>query len=179
LQTITATANNGWQFTGWTGSGITAPDAASTTVLVDGDKTVTANFSELNHYVIWASASAQGLTAGVNDGPNDDPDHDGITNLLEFTLGGLPMVSSRTILPVLTKSSGGWVFEYDRSALSLAPATTQVVEYGDDLTGWTAVTIPDTSAGIVSVTPGTSSDHVTVTIPSMAAMGFVRLKVTQ
>ncbi len=91
----------------------------------------------------WAADPAQGLTAGVNDGPNDDPDHDGIVNLMEFTLGGAPMVSGQAILPKLTKSTAGvWAFEYDRSDLSLAPATTQVVEYGDDLTGWTAVTIP-------------------------------------
>ncbi len=53
-------------------------------------------------YQAWAADSAQGLTAGVNDGPLDDPDHDGIANLLEFVLGGAPLVSSQAILPVLT-----------------------------------------------------------------------------
>ncbi len=130
-------------------------------------------------YSAWASAPAQGLTAGVNDGPLDDPERDGVCNLLEFVLGGAPMVSSRTVLPTLTPSGNNWLFEYNRSDLSLPPATTQVVEYGSELTGWTPVTIPATSAGIVTITPGSPSDHVTVTIPSPGAKGFVRLKVTQ
>ena len=33
-------------------------------------------------YTSWATSPAQGLTVGVNDGPTDDPDHDGISNLL-------------------------------------------------------------------------------------------------
>ena len=89
------------------------------------------------------------------------------------------MVSSRTVLPTLTPSGNNWLFEYNRSDLSLSPATTQVVEYGSDLAGWTMVTIPTTSAGIVTITPGSPSDHVTVTIPSPGTKGFVRLKVTQ
>jgi hypothetical protein len=135
---------------------------------------------EPSPFSIWAADPAQGLTAGVNDGPNDDPDHDGIANLLEFTLGGAPMVSGQAILPKLTHSTGGvWEFEYDRSDLSLAPATTQVVEYGDDLTGWTAVPVPPTSNAVVTITPGSPSDHVKVSIPNPGSQLFVRLKVTQ
>lgn len=126
----------------------------------------------------WASDPAQGLTPGVNDGPLQDPDHDGISNLLEFALGGKPMVAARSILPVLSKSAGAWAFEYDRSDAAQA-STTQIVEYGSDLTGWTAVTIPATSGGSVTITPGTPSDHVKVLIPTPGARTFVRLKVTQ
>jgi hypothetical protein len=127
-------------------------------------------------FAAWAGNPAQGLTAGLNDDPADDPDHDGISNLLEFALGGEPMVSSLAVLPVLTKSAGEWVFEYDRSALSKS-STTQAVEYGSDLTGWTAVPIPASSGGSVTVTPGASSDHVKVTFPPPGAMRFVRLRV--
>ena len=136
----------------------------------DGTLTVT------NPFDTWATA--QGLTVG-NNAPLDDPDRDGICNLLEFALGGAPMVSARTILPTLTQNGNNWVFEYNRSDLSLSPATTQVVEYGSDFAGWTAVTIPTTSAGIVTIAPGSPSDHVTVTIASPGAKCFVRLKVTQ
>jgi autotransporter-associated beta strand protein len=152
---------------------VTAQDGSTQAYIV----TVSA---EPSPFSIWAADPAQGLTAGVNDGPNDDPDHDGIANLLEFALGGVPMVSGQAILPKLTKSTGGvWEFEYDRSDLSLAPATTQVVEYGDDLTGWTAVPVPTTSNAVVTITPGSPSDHVKVSIPNPGSQLFVRLKVTQ
>ena len=130
-------------------------------------------------YTSWAADPAQGLTAGVNDGLLDDPDHDGIANLMEFVLAGAPMVSSQVILPALTKSAGAWVFEYERSDISMAPATTQVVEYGSDLSGWTSVTIPATTGGIVTITLGSPSDHVVVTLPSQGNQTFVRLKVSQ
>ena len=129
-------------------------------------------------YVAWASNVAQGLTTGVNDGPLNDPDRDGIYNFMEFALSGAPMVSSQAVMPTLTKPAGSWLFEYDRSDAALA-STTQVVEYGSDLTGWTPVTIPTTSAGIVTITPGSPSDHVAVAIPAGGNQKFVRLKVSQ
>jgi autotransporter-associated beta strand protein len=179
LRAITATPNSGWQFAGWIGKGVTAPGAATTTVLMNGGKSLTANFTALDSYASWAGDPAQGLTAGVNDGPNDDPDLDGIPNLLECALAGPPMVASRAILPVLAKQPGTWTFEYDRSVLSRPPATTQIVEYGSDLTGWTQVTIPAESNGIVTVTPGTTIDRVKVTLPTPGARCFARLKLVQ
>ncbi len=132
----------------------------------------------LTPYESWAANTAQGLSAGVNTGPNDDPDRDGIVNLLEFTLAGAPMMSGQEILPELTQSIGGvWSFEYDRSDLSLPPATTQTVEYGDNLTGWTSVAIPAASSGIVTITPGSPTDHVKVTLANPGNKVFVRLKV--
>jgi autotransporter-associated beta strand protein len=40
-------------------------------------------------YDAWAAA--QGLVAGVNDGKTQDPDADGVSNWLEFALGGNPL----------------------------------------------------------------------------------------
>jgi hypothetical protein len=129
-------------------------------------------------YESWASDGAQGLTAGVNNDPSDDPDYDGFSNLMEFALGGAPMASSQTIQPTLTNSAGDWVFEYDRSDAAQS-STTQTVEYGNNLTGWTPVNIPATSAGIVEITPGSPSDHVKVTIPTNGTQTFIRLKVAK
>lgn len=128
-------------------------------------------------YTTWVAA--QGLTAGVNDGPLQDPENDGNVNLLEFVLGGAPLVSSQTILPKLVKTGGVWTFEYYRSDISLSPATVQVVEYGNDLIGWTPITIPTASAGSVVITPGSPADHVVVTLPNLSGKVLVRLKVTQ
>jgi hypothetical protein len=88
------------------------------------------------------------------------------------------LVSSQARLPVLTQAAGVWVFEYERSHAALS-ATTQVVEYGSGLSGWTAVPVPAVSNGDVTITPGTLSDHVKVTLPAQEAHGFVRLKVNQ
>jgi hypothetical protein len=119
------------------------------------------------------------LTLGVNDGVLDDPDRDGISNLLEFVLGGAPMVASQSILPTLRRSGNAWVFEYHRNDLSISPATTQAVEYGSDLVGWTSLGVPLVSGGTVVITPGTPTDHVAVTISGAGAKTFMRLKVTK
>ena len=139
---------------------------------------LTVNAATLPPYATWAADPAQGLTAGVNDGPLQDPDGDGISNLLEFTLGGKPMVSSQAILPKPALDGANRVFEYDRSVASRPPVTTQIVEYGGDLTGWTAVTIPLAGSGIVEIVPGASTDHVKVILP-VGAKVFARLKVSQ
>ena len=130
-------------------------------------------------FTTWAASATQGLTAGVNDGPLQDPDNDGNVNLLEFVLGGAPLVSSQAILPKLVKTGGVWTFEYYRSDISLSPATVQVVEYGNDLIGWTPITIPTTSAGSVVITPGSPAYYIAVTLPSLGGKVLVRLKVTQ
>ena len=128
----------------------------------------------------WASDSAQGLVAGVNDGPLDDPNLDGISNLLEFVLLGDPLVPSSATLPTVSSPGGGtWFFEYERSDLSAPPATTQVVEYGTDLENWTEVSIPLTSAGTVTITLGSTSDHISVALPDLGARIFARLKVNE
>jgi len=51
---IIATADDGWQFDGWTGA-VADPDSATTTVTMSANKTVTANFSEapLNLSGVW------------------------------------------------------------------------------------------------------------------------------
>ena len=70
-----------------------------------------------------------------------------------------------------------WYQTWANSA-SLFLLTTPVGEYGDDLTGWTAVTIPLSSSGIVVIAPGATTDHVKVTLP-VGSKVFARLKVTQ
>jgi autotransporter-associated beta strand protein len=178
------TLNASYQAT-FTTSGLTA-GTHSLTAQYLGNSTHAASVSGVLSQVIvgppydeWARAGAQGLTVGVNDGGLDDPDRDGISNLLEFVLGGAPMVTSRSILPTLRRSGSAWIFEYNRSDLSISPATTQSVEYGSDLIGWTSLGIPLVSGGTVVITPGTPTDHVAVTIPGAGAKIFMRLKVTK
>ena len=53
------------------------------------------------------------------------------------------------------------------------------MEYGSNLAGWTAITVPLTTAAPVTITPGSPADHVKVAIPNSGPNGFVRLKVTR
>ena len=129
-------------------------------------------------YDDWAANPAQGLTAGLNAGALDDPDHDGLPNLVEFVLGSAPMVSLQTHLPTLKSAAGQALFEYERSRASLPPATTQIVQYSSDMTTWHDISVPANSFGAVVVTPGSSFDHVAVTIPASGPQTFVRLKVS-
>jgi hypothetical protein len=130
-------------------------------------------------FSVWAIDPAQGLTQGVNDGPGDDPEFDGLPNLLEFVLRGNPLADSSALLPKLNRVGNSWFYEYDRNDASIPPATTQVVEYSTNLVNWTQVNIPATSAGIVSITPGSPADHVRVALPDLGRSGFVRLKVSE
>jgi len=126
----------------------------------------------------WAADPAQGLTAGVNRGVLDDPDGDGICNLLAFVLGGAPMNSAVKVLPKLTRSGTNWIFEYDRSDLSLSTIM-QVVEYSSEFGIWTPINIPSTSSGSVTIIPGSPSDHIRVVVPASGARMFMRLKVAK
>ena len=106
-----------------------------------------------------------------------DPDFDGVENILEFVLRTAPMTPFTTALPAIQQVGGQWIFEYDRNDDSLPPGTIQVVQYGDDLSGWTDIIVPATSPGAVTITPGTPTDRVRVVIPNQGTKVFARLMV--
>lgn len=125
-----------------------------------------------------------GLAAGDRDA-TDDPDGDGFDNLMEYGLGGNPATSNSSIAPVGSKSGPNFVLTFSRGDLAVANGdATILVEYGNSLAGWTAVTVP-AAAGTVSgvafgVANGSPNDTVTATIPtSGSSKFFARLRVTQ
>jgi hypothetical protein len=59
--TITAAPDSGWRFDSWS-SGVADPDLATTTVVINTDKTVTANFSQIMHSLTLA-ANGNGLAS--------------------------------------------------------------------------------------------------------------------
>ncbi len=61
---INAIPAAGWQFDGWTGD-VADPNSASTTVTMDSDKTVTANFSEVvvGEYILTMAVTGNGTTS--------------------------------------------------------------------------------------------------------------------
>ncbi|MEO7100191.1 MAG: autotransporter-associated beta strand repeat-containing protein [Luteolibacter sp.] len=123
-----------------------------------------------------------GLAVADQD-PTDDPDGDGINNLMEYVLGGNPSTTDGSIKPTGSKVGTDYVFTFKRSDLSEAD-TTQTVEYGNDLTVWGSYTIgasPGVSpVSIVEDSPTADLDTVTVTIPTASATKFfARLKVVK
>jgi fibronectin-binding autotransporter adhesin len=119
-------------------------------------------------YDSWATA--KGLT-GANNGPQQDPNNNGITNLMEYVLNGDPLngESPQAILPTQDSSGANLVFTFHRLHES-ASDTTQVFQYGTDLTGWTDVAIAAGTYGSVTVAvtadfPATGIDEVVVTVP--------------
>ena len=110
-----------------------------------------------------------------------DPDHDGISNLLEYVLNGNPGTPSTTILPVVSKMENNFVFSFNRRAPS-AQDTTQIFQYSTDLSHWTDVmSTPPTDARVtLGVADADGVQKVTVTIPVAAnPRMFGRLKVSQ
>ncbi|MEI6674866.1 MAG: autotransporter-associated beta strand repeat-containing protein [Verrucomicrobiota bacterium] len=137
-------------------------------------------------YDTWVAAKQ---LAGADAAFSADPDLDGITNLLEFVLGGepnpaRPNSNSLGLMPSVMPSAGNLVFTYRRTSVSLTQSGIAITaEYGSDLTTWTparpgvnGVTITTTTDGF-----GAGIDKVEVSIPRALATGaqlFVHLKVT-
>ena len=131
-------------------------------------------------YAAWATTMK--LTA-ANNGANQDPDSDGISNLMEYVLGGDPLAASTSILPVQTSDATHIYLSFSRSVASKSD-TTQFVQWSTDLSTWTSIPVGSASAGAVNVvTNGSNPETVTVTIPrSNAGAGgrlFTRLQVNQ
>ena len=52
----------------------------------------------------WAQANGLSQLSVEDRAPVADPDHDGVPNLLEYALGGDPVMSNRAILPTFDNS---------------------------------------------------------------------------
>lgn len=111
-----------------------------------------------------------------------DFDNDGIENLLEYVLNGSPSSADTTILPAISPGSTHLVFTFTRRGASAAD-TTQIFQYGSDLSGWTNLNITAPVASEVTLSPPSAGlEQVTISIPkSLAPSGklFGRLRVQQ
>ena len=113
--------------------------------------------------------------------PTDDPDNDGLNNLLEYILGGNPDLNDAvSITPSGTQSGSNYIFTFERSDRSESD-TTLFVEYGNDLVVWGNFSIgasPGEGPVVIQEdTPDPEFDTVTVTIPTGGAPKFfARLK---
>ncbi len=140
----------------------------------------------------FASWIALFPAVGGQNQPGDDPDNDGVKNLLEFILNGTPTVSDSSILPELVVTATDFEFTYQRRDDSLSPETTQTFQWGATLATWSgSALVPATSGpvGVVTITVSAGipdnavTDTVKVSIPITESGGtgklFGRLKVEQ
>jgi autotransporter-associated beta strand protein len=154
----------------------------------DGTKTWTFTESDATLRLdITAAGFANWITgfglAVADQDPTDDPDNDGMDNLLEFVLNGNPSVSDPSILPDLTITATDFEFTYQRRDDSVSPETTQAFQWGTTLAAWPgSVGISPVVANplaTVAITAGTPNDAVTdtvkVTIPKTEAGSSGRL----
>jgi len=138
----------------------------------------------LNGFELYTPAGAPYQTWAASHAPigaaADDYDGDGVSNALEFVLGGTKDSRDLGKLPrATTNLAGDLVFTFKRTDASQGGSTLRV-ETSPDLLDWTTgYDIGATSSGVVTVTEnGTDPDDIAVTIPQTGANKFVRLKVT-
>lgn len=142
------------------------------------------NTAATSAYDDWAISN--GLT-DANNGATQDPDFDGVSNVLEFILGGNPLASDSSILPLQTLTPTDFIFTFNRSDESESEVAARF-QYGSTLGGWTDVVIgtasvpADGNGVIVNVNegvPATNPDIITVSVPRANVVGgklFGRLK---
>jgi autotransporter-associated beta strand protein len=125
-----------------------------------------------------------GLALGDQD-PGDDPDKDGVTNALEWILGGNPAtVMDAAKLPAVSTPGGNLVFTFMRDQGSKVTGTSVAIEAGTTLAAWpTVYTVGNTtgtsSAGVTVTDNLDGTDTVTLTVTRAPdALKFARLRVT-
>jgi len=171
--TITALRLNGvWQAPG-------TYTAANSSARILGTGSLVVTSAGPSGFGAWIDGFA-GLSAAAKL-PDADPDADGIANLLEYVLNGLPTSADSGILPVPSLTPTHFVFSFTRREESAA-TTTQIFEYGSTLGAWTSVPITSPAGPGVSLgTPAGGLRSVTVSVPRSAAPDgrlFGRLQVS-
>lgn len=133
---------------------------------ITGTGTLTVSSGPASGYTSWITSF--GLALADQD-PTDDPDNDGVNNLVEFVLNGNPSLSDNSILPNLAVTASDFEFTYQRRDDSVSPETTQTFQWGTTLATWPGnAVIPATSGTVgvatITVSPGIPNDAVTDTV---------------
>jgi uncharacterized repeat protein (TIGR03806 family) len=123
--------------------------------------TVTQSFTS------WATTASLPPT---QNGPTDDPDLDGASNLLEYALGLNPTAPSAATLPTAQNENGQVLFRFTRSRTATGVTLQTVIS--TDLLTWS----PGPTPVIESTTA--STETCTITLPAGQPRHFLRLEAT-
>ena len=135
-------------------------------------------------YATWAAVNAP---TGDSD---DDFDADGVSNAVEFVLGGLATTNDLAKLPVIDTDGTSMTLTFKRDQSSVDPKTALSIEVSTDLLNWNTApspyAVPDADTGGVinpgvtvdADSPAPGTDTVTLTVAQTPdAKKFARLKV--
>jgi hypothetical protein len=133
----------------------------------------------LSGYSSWAGTNAPSGTAA------DDYDGDGVSNGVEYVLGGSKDTRDSTKLPQLSISDGNVIFTFVRDQASISGANLEI-QVGTDLVNWpTTYTVgavtasPSNGVTIIKNTPAIGKDTITLSRPQsgLPPKLFARLSV--
>jgi predicted ribosomally synthesized peptide with SipW-like signal peptide len=129
LANITATAGAGYAFLHWEGTGITDVNAASTTVLMDGDKSVTAVFGLSDLLAEWKFNENSGTSVADTSGHGNNG-----------TISGATWVAGRNGSGLEFDGANDYVSIPYNSNFNLGATTSFTIEYwfNRHTTGWNA-----------------------------------------
>jgi autotransporter-associated beta strand protein len=132
----------------------------------------------LTGYPAWQLLNAPSGT------PTDDFDNDGVTNGIEYILGGTAATNDLAKLPAVSTQGGNMVFAFIRDQASIDGLTGVFIEAGENLADWPEIhPVPDTAVSnnpglsVQKNTPAAGKDTVTLVLPLSDSPKFARLKV--
>lgn len=130
--------------------------------ITDGEALALLGIAPEQPYLDWAAAQVPPV-----GGMGEDPDRDGLSNLVEFVFSLNPNVPNASPLTITSLSSGVEVsYQLSPDRLRLASVTPQ---WSTDLAGW--VDVPDTNLTTAA------GGQVTIRLPAAETERFVRLRV--
>jgi hypothetical protein len=167
---------------------VTAPGYYTATFTggnVIGTHTIAAEFlgalvSGGSPYDTWASTNAP----NTGNDPSADEDNDGVSNAVEFVLGGTSATNDLDKLPTTATNATEMTFTFVRDEVSVSAGVTLSIEVSNDLVNWNAgsspYAVPDTATAGPPVQVVDNGDTHTVTLTVAKAPDikkFARLKV--
>ena len=102
----------------------------------DGNDIVLYTEGSGSAYDTWKAANAPGSN------PDDDTDGDGVTNAVEFVLGGTSATNDLDKLPTVDTDGTDMTFTFERDETSVEATTVVTIEVSTDLANWNAGSSP-------------------------------------